>query len=109
MHRTVGPSYNPFANELIQAQIERDKYKRGNTVLISALMGMVAQYFRGDEETGYRHSYFSAEEEAIRILVDAGFATQVGNANLYFLLWDKIQARIDDDSCYVPPVSPEEK
>lgn len=67
--------------------------RKGNTALISALMSMVGQFFydnHGDEVL--THSYMSAEEEAIDVLLKAGFAEEVEGGG-YRLLWEKLSER----------------
>ena len=50
--------------------------ERGNTELLSALMGMVEQFFL--EENGIcKHSFMIAEEQAIKVLIKAGYASEV--------------------------------
>jgi len=72
--------------------------KNGNTLLISALMDMVNQFFYTDIYTDkdgiLTHSFMSAEEGAIEVLIDAGMAEEVDKG--YKLLWDKINARIKE-------------
>lgn len=85
---------------VIELSIEKElveiamRYERGNTLLIDALMGMVNQYFdhAKDDPSIVSHSFMSCEEEAIDVLIDAGFAQAVGKAS-YRLLWDKLEER----------------
>lgn len=81
--------------ELRAALAERDgtilALKRGNTVLIDSLMGMVDQFFRDDGDGNLSHRCMSAEEYAIKTLLEAGFAEEVNGD--YRLLWAKIEER----------------
>lgn len=46
--------------------------RNGNTILISALMGMVGQFFYGEDMEGpLTHAFMSAEEQAIEVLMQA--------------------------------------
>lgn len=74
------------------------KLKRGNTVLIEALMDMVNQFFIHPsidscsyDATPLRHSFMSAEEHAIDALIESGFAIETDKG--YVLLWDKLEER----------------
>ena len=77
--------------------------KRGNTALIEALMDMVNQFFYHKGENGEPdedgpilcHSFMSAEEGAISVLMHAGFAEEATDKG-YRLLWDKLQQRRKD-------------
>lgn len=67
--------------------------KRGNTVLIESLMGMVNQFFYETQDGEYLyHRFMSAEEGAIDTLIDSGFA-EVVEGKGYKLLWDKLEQR----------------
>lgn len=65
--------------------------KRGNTILIDSLMGMVDQFFRDDGSGNLSHRFMAAEEYAIKTLLEAGFAEEIDGD--YRLLWDKIEER----------------
>jgi hypothetical protein len=95
---------------LVNTELERalqeermaiQRYKRGNTALIEALMDMVNQFFASREINGEEvlyHSFMSAEEEAISILLEAGFAERVfPDREGYRLLWDKLEARKNEE------------
>ncbi|ADE12186.1 hypothetical protein [Sideroxydans lithotrophicus] len=74
-----------------------NQLRNGNTELIEALMGMVNQFFIRDSDTHdqndvLRHSFMSAEEDAIRVLIDAGFAEELELGG-YRLLWEKLEQR----------------
>lgn len=71
---------------------EVERYRNGNTALIEALMDMVHQYFRNSPDGIVNHSFISAEEGAIEVLVQAGMAEEVPGKG-YRLLWDKLEAR----------------
>jgi hypothetical protein len=92
--------------ERTEMAIANMNYQRGNTILLSALMGMVDQFFMhfhadGTPDSGdgaapelIGHSFMSAEERAIAALEDAGFAELVSEKPLRWrLLWDKLKAR----------------
>jgi len=69
--------------------------RNGNTILISALMGMVGQFFYGEDMEGpLTHAFMSAEEQAIEVLMQAGFATEKEGA--YYLDWDKLNKRMEE-------------
>jgi hypothetical protein len=65
--------------------------RRGNTILLEALMDMVNQFFYTGQDGTLRHSFMSCEEGAIATLIDAGFAKEVDGG--YLLLWDKLAER----------------
>ena len=65
--------------------------KNGNTVLISALMGLLNQHCIHDEEF-ICDICLSADEEAISILEDAGFLVKVSEGK-YKLMWNKLEER----------------
>ena len=67
---------------------------RGNTDLIDALMSMVNQFFYTppDGQGVVKHSFMSAEEEAISVLIEAGFA-EGDERKGFVLLWDKMEER----------------
>lgn len=65
--------------------------KRGNTILIDSLMGMVDQFFRDDGNGNLSHRFMAAEEYAIKTLLEAGFAEEIDGD--YRLLWGKIEER----------------
>ncbi len=70
--------------------------KIGNTQLIGALMGMVHQYFHFNDKTGrFSHSFMSAEECAIEILQNAGFATE--DENGFILEYSKLEERQEEE------------
>lgn len=80
---------------LIQAENARDALYRGNTLLIEALMDMVGQRFY-ERDGVYSHSFMSSDEQAIEVLMQAGYAEEVEpGKNGYRLLWDKVEARKD--------------
>lgn len=64
----------------------------GNTALLEALMEMVNQFFMETDDGKLRHSFMSAEETAIGVLLDAGMAS--GSERDGFVLhWDKLEDR----------------
>ena len=70
--------------------------KKGNTELIDALMGMVEQFFHFNDETDrFNHSFMSAEEYAIDVLIRAGFATEDHKG--FILDYTKIEKRQADE------------
>lgn len=77
-----------------------NRLRAGNTALLEALMDMVNQFFYSknrsgqDDEDGdiLSHSFMSAEEAAISVLIQAGMAEEVRGKG-YRLLWDKLEAR----------------
>lgn len=74
--------------------------RAGNTALLEALMDMVNQFFYSKNSHGQydedgdilSHSFMSAEEGAISVLIQAGMAEEVTGKG-YRLLWDKLEAR----------------
>jgi hypothetical protein len=82
------------AEEMLALKDRVGRLKRGNTELIDALMAMVGQFFYSDNNSMggvLTHSHMSAEENAIEVLLAAGFAEKVDGG--YRLLWDKMQER----------------
>jgi hypothetical protein len=65
--------------------------RTGNTVLISALMGLLNQHCIHDEEF-ICDVCLSADEEAINVLEDAGFLVKVSEGK-YKLMWNKLEER----------------
>lgn len=83
------------------AEDRATKLRRGNTILLEALMDMVNQFFYEKDlgdwgGTVLTHTFMSAEEHAIAALVEAGMASEVSSG--YVLLWDKLAARKRDDA-----------
>lgn len=82
----------------LDEQVKR--LRAGNTALLEALMYMVNQFFYSknrsgqDDEDGdiLLHSFMSAEEGAISVLIQAGMAEEVSGKG-YRLLWDKLEER----------------
>lgn len=82
----------------LEEQVEA--LRNGNTKLLEALMDMVNQFFYSKNEDGkddedgpiLNHSFMSAEECAIGVLLEAGMAEEVPGMG-YRLLWDKLEAR----------------
>ena len=78
---------------------EATKLRRGNTVLLEALMDMVNQFFyHKDQDGGYNgvgdvlsHAHMSAEEGAISVLLEAGMAAH--HQHGYVLLWPELATR----------------
>lgn len=70
--------------------IEIERYKRGNTTLIDALMQMVDQFFY-DHDGVLSHTHMCAEEKAIVVLLQAEFAEEAEGG--YRLLWGKLKQR----------------
>ena len=69
------------------------RLRAGNTALLEALMDMVDQFFYSDYSGVFlSHSYMSAEEGAISVLIQAGMAEEVSGKG-YRLLWDKLEER----------------
>ncbi|MHB8366764.1 MAG: hypothetical protein ACYDB0_07045 [Acidithiobacillus sp.] len=86
------------------AQTQQDAIvalRRGNTELIEALMDMVAQFFYEGRDGLFRHSSMSAEENAIKTLIAAGFAREISGE--YELLWDKLPERWLEINGKLPP------
>jgi hypothetical protein len=83
------------ANDALQAKADTaDKLYAGNTVLLTALMDMVNQFFYTHDDEFLTHSFMSAEEHAIEVLIAAGMAEEVEvEGKGYRLLWDKLEAR----------------
>lgn len=71
---------------------EVERLRNGNTLLLVALMDMVSQFFSQRSGEFLTHSYMSAEEGAIAVLIAAGMAEEVEGKG-YRLLWDKLEAR----------------
>ena len=91
MHQQVTQMQYRIADLEQQVQALRN----GNTLLISALMGMVGQFFYGEDMVGpLTHAFMSAEEQAIEVLIQAGFATE--KEGTYYLDWDKIEERVKE-------------
>jgi hypothetical protein len=71
--------------------------RRGNTALIEALMDMVAQHCinnNDQEHPIYSDGALSANESALALLAEAGFAkASDGQGVRYHLLWEKFEAR----------------
>jgi len=65
--------------------------KNGNTVLISALMGLLNQHCIHDGEF-ICDVCLSADEEAINVLEDAEFLVKVSDGK-YKLMWNKLEER----------------
>lgn len=77
-----------------EAASEADRLRAGNTVLLDALMGMVGQFFHGELDGVLSHSFMSAQEAAIDVLIQAGMAVEdEPNKNAYRLNWDALEAR----------------
>ena len=56
-----------------------------------ALMSMVNQFFMTEEDGTISHSFMSAEEEAIDVLLDLGLAEEVTPGKVFYRLrWDKL-------------------
>ncbi len=81
---------------LSAGKAEAAKYRRGNTLLIEALMDMVNQFFCWRPDDTLSHSFMSAEENAIETLINAGFAEELDGCT-YRLLWDKLEQRKQDE------------
>ena len=65
--------------------------RRSNTILLEALMDMVNQFYREGQTGSMRHEFLTVEEAAVRVLIDAGFATEKNGG--YELLWDRLTER----------------
>ena len=81
---------------LAVGKLKASKYRRGNTLLIEALMDMVNQFFYTRPDDTLSHSFMSAEENAIETLINAGFAEELEGCT-YRLLWDKLEERIQSE------------
>lgn len=93
-------------DEIKKLEADLTALRRGNTSLLSALMSMVNQFFYERDEgdpvgTVLTHSYMSAEEEAIEVLLDAGMAEEVARG--YVLSWDKLAERLHEIIVDTPP------
>jgi len=71
-----------------------EKYKRGNTELLDALMWMCAQYMAPylDNPDRCAHSFMSAGESAMYVLVRAGMAKEDGGDS-FILDWAALEKR----------------
>ena len=78
-------AFDPFRDEI-------ERLRNGNTMLLEALMDMVNQFFYTHDGEFLSHSFMSAEEGAIAVLIHAGMAEEVEGKG-YRLLWDKLEAR----------------
>lgn len=88
-----GDPHGECAAEIYSLQTQVESYRNGNTELLEALMDMVGQFFIGNDMDGpLRHSFMSAEEIAMAVLIAAGMAEEIG-PNCCRLLWDKLEAR----------------
>lgn len=92
--------YSERAAVLEDAEVMVDRLRAGNTKLLEALMDMVNQFFIGHGADGksdtdgeiLTHSFMSAEEQAIAVLIEAGMAEEISRSS-YRLLWGKLEAR----------------
>jgi len=85
------------AKEIEALKQQAQALRNGNTLLISALMDMVGQFFYSKDDTAdgpLTHAFMSAEEQAIEVLMQAGFATEKEGA--YYLDWDKLNKRMEE-------------
>ena len=90
-----GDQHGECAAEIHRLEQQVQALRNGNTLLISALMGMVGQFFYGEDMEGpLTHAFMSAEEQAIEVLMQAGFATEKEGA--YYLDWDKLNKRMEE-------------
>jgi len=92
-----GDSHSECAAEIVTLKNQVQALRNGNTLLISALMGMVGQFFYGSDEDmdgPLTHRHMSAEEQAIEVLMLAGFATEKEGA--YYLDWTKLEERVKE-------------
>lgn len=93
----TAPQGSVEVNIPLDEQVKR--LRAGNTALLEALMDMVNQFFYSKNNSGQydedgdilSHSFMSAEEGAISVLIQAGMAEEVGGG--YRLLWDKLEER----------------
>lgn len=85
-----------------------ERLRRGNTDLLEALMDMVNQFFYAGQDGLLRHTFMAAEEEAIDVLIDAGFAEEENGG--YKLLWHKLAARrLEIDGRSTPAGLPDDR
>lgn len=78
---------------LVDGKIEVCKYRQNNVKLLEALMEMVAQFFHTHEDVTLSHNNMTAEECAIKVLLELGLAQKADatSENRYHLLWDKLE------------------
>ena len=80
---------------LKEAQARARGLYRGNTELTSALMSMVNQNCAAEDGVVSLFSALSCDEEAVKVLVAAGFATQPDpKVQSWGLNWEKLDARM---------------
>lgn len=99
-----------FGRDQVLKLVEKiEGLKRGNTALLSALMGMVLQYAYNDDrnrkdiqspkgpaETLFSDGGLSALEEAFEVLVQAGMMKKK-HKGWYRLLWKNLEKRMEEE------------
>jgi len=100
MNQEPLPAQGPVDVDVMPLDEQVKRLRAGNTALLEALMDMVNQFFYSKNRSGQydedgdilSHSFMSAEEGAIEVLIQAGMAEEVPGKG-YRLLWDKLEAR----------------
>jgi hypothetical protein len=88
--------FNESDEETMTKDQQIKALKKGNTMLISALMDMVNQFFQTNEDTGtLTHSFMFSEEHAISVLIEAGFATE--DEGCFYLDYKKLDYRQEEE------------
>lgn len=67
--------------------------RRGNTVLIEAVMKLVSEYLFVTKGGMLIPSFISADDFALDVLVDAGYASINKSHNAFELHWDLLEER----------------